>query len=259
MFTRNPNQWQAPKLAATVVEAFRAARSDSGVRITVSHAGYLINLAARERAVRDRSRRALRDELERARRLGLDAVVVHPGAHVGAGEARGLARAARSLDAVLRDRPAGDPPLLLENTAGQGTLLGHRIEQLAAIIDLSHHPARLGLCVDTCHAFAAGYALHEVHSYEAFWEEIDRLIGLSRLGCVHLNDSLRPFASRRDRHANLGHGRIGLETFRRLLRDPRLDGLPLILETPWGDRGAGHRSDLGVLRDLGAGAGNPVS
>lgn len=249
LFVRNPNQWRSPRLAPETVEAFHEARREGGRPLAaVAHAGYLINLAATDRGVLARSRRALVDELERARRLGLDAVVVHPGAHLGAGPEKGMARAARSLDAVLAERPADDPVLLLENTAGQGTLLGAGLEELAGILDRCAARDRLGLCVDSCHAFAAGHALHDGAGYEAFWERLDRLLGRERLRCVHVNDSREPFGSRRDRHANLGRGRMGLEVFRRLTLDPRLDGLPLVLETPRGEDGAGHRRDLELLR-----------
>jgi len=248
IFVRNPNRWRSAELRAETVEAFRAARRETAVRSVVAHAGYLINLAAADRGVLARSRRALADELDRSRRLGLDALVVHPGAHLGAGEEQGIERAVRSLDAVLAARPADDPVLLLENTAGQGTLLGATIEQLAAILDRCRWRDRLGLCIDTCHAFAAGYAIHRPDGAEELWERIDRLAGLSRLRCLHLNDSRHGLGSHRDRHANLGKGRIGLDTFRRLSVDPRFAGLPLVLETPRGEDGGGHRRDLERLR-----------
>lgn len=250
IFVRNPNRWRSPELGADRIEAFRSARRTAGLGRALAHAGYLINLGATDPDVLDRSLAALRDELERARRLGLDGVVVHPGAHLGTGSRAGVERVARALDAVLAERPADDPLLLLENTAGQGTLLGSSVEELAAITESCRRPEALGLCVDTCHAFAAGYAIHEEDGYERLWRRIAELLGRSRLRCLHLNDSREPFGSRRDRHANLGRGRIGVATFRRLVLDSRFAGLPLVLETPGGEDGGGQRRDLELLRRL---------
>ncbi len=140
--------------------------------------------------------------------------------------------------------------MLLENTAGQGSCLGHRLEHLAAIRARVAEPARVGICLDTCHAFAAGYALHEAAGYEEMFAEIEERIGLAALGCMHLNDSLRPFGSRRDRHAHIGEGEIGLDAFARLLQDPRLAAVPMIIETETGDDLEGHRRDLETLRGL---------
>jgi deoxyribonuclease-4 len=177
--------------------------------------------------------------------------VVHPGAHLGAGEDAGITAIAGSLDEIA-GRVAGAPAarILIEATAGQGSVLGHRLEQLAAIRERAATGAALGYCLDTCHAFAAGYDLGSAAAVEDFLAEVDRILGLDAIACVHLNDSVGELGSRKDRHANLGEGRIGLEGFRRLLAEPRLAHVPMILETPLGDDERGHARDLATLRSL---------
>ena len=250
IFLKSPSQWRARPLAEAEARAFRAARAASPIGPVVAHAAYLINLAAAPGETLDRSRAALADELARGAALGLDALVLHPGAHLGAGVEAGLARVAAALDAVLPDAPDGAPRLLLEITAGQGSVLGARLEELARIVELAACGARLGVCLDTCHAFAAGHAIDEEEGCEALLAELDRRLGLARLGAIHLNDSAGPRGGRRDRHANIGAGRIGTATFRRLLLDPRLRRVPMLLETPLGDDGEGHARDLATLRRL---------
>lgn len=250
IFVKNANQWRGKELSDADVEAFRAARAGSAVGPVVAHASYLINLCATDPALLDKSREALADELARCARLGVEGLVVHPGAHLGAGEEAGIDCVAASLDAVLAALPDAPARILLENTAGQGSCLGHRLEHLARIRERTKAPERVGICVDTCHAFAAGYALHEPAGYEGFLAEIEELTGLGVLGAVHLNDSVRPFGSRRDRHAHIGEGEIGLDLFARLLQDPRLARVPMLLETEPGDGMAGHRKDLETLRGL---------
>ncbi len=252
IFVKNANRWQAPPLADEEADRFRAGRTARGLGPAVAHASYLINLGATDERVLERSERALGEELERCERLGLDALVLHPGAHLGTGVEAGVERVAAALDRVLAARP-GRTRLLLENTAGQGTVLGHRLEELAAIRGRLAAADRVGVCLDTCHAFAAGYAVHEAAGYEDFVAEVAEGVGLERVGCFHLNDSLRPFASRRDRHEHIGDGHIGLDLFARLLADPRFAAVPMVVETESGDDGAGHRRDLETLRGLGPG------
>ncbi|HEY8020382.1 MAG TPA: deoxyribonuclease IV [Thermoanaerobaculia bacterium] len=250
IFVKNANQWRGKDLGEDEVAAFRRARRASGVGPVLAHASYLINLAATDRSILVRSRAALADELRRCSRLGVDGLVVHPGAHLGAGESRGIARAARSLDLVLAALPASSTRVLLENTAGQGSCLGHRLEHLAEIRARVAQPARVGICIDTCHAFAAGYAIHEEAGYEELLAELGDGIGWDALGGLHLNDSVRPFASRRDRHAHIGEGELGLAAFARFLADPRLRKVPMVVETDPEDAMAGHRRDLATLRGL---------
>jgi len=250
IFVKSPNQWRARAIDPQESETFRLRLAASAIEGVVAHAAYLINLSAVDSAVRERSIAALGDELERCRQLGLDGLVVHPGAHLGAGESIGLGRIARSLDRVLERLPDDTPPVLLENTAGQGTVLGYRLEQLAEIIDQSAAGDRLGVCIDTCHAFAAGYAIDDPAELESFLGRLESLFGFDRLGAIHLNDSRHPLGSHRDRHANIGTGEIGLAAFENLLASEHVRGIPLILETPVGDDDKGHERDLAKLRLL---------
>lgn len=251
IFVKNGSQWRGRVLADEEAEAFCASHACSAVGPLMAHASYLINLAAPEGEIREKSVEALADELTRCARLRVGGLVVHPGAHVGAGDEAGIARVAAALDRVLAMVPDAVPTrVLLENTAGQGTCLGHRLEHLAQIRAQISAPHRVGVCLDTCHAFAAGYAIHEAAGYEDFMAAVVEILGLAALGGFHLNDSVKPFASRRDRHAHIGEGEIGLDAFARLLQDPRLESVPMVVETEPGDEMEGHRRDLAVLRGL---------
>jgi deoxyribonuclease-4 len=252
IFVKNANQWRASPLAAAEAAAFRTAHAAGRVGAVLAHASYLINLAAADPQVLALSLQALADELERCGRLGVAGLVLHPGAHLGAGEEAGLDRAAAALDRTLAALPGLRTRVLLENTAGQGSCLGHRLEHLAAL--RRRLPAarrrRVGFCIDTCHAFAAGYPIHEPGGWRDFVAEASERLGLSALGCIHVNDSLRPWGSRRDRHAHIGEGLLGLATFARLLAEPALATVPMIVETDPGKDMAGHARDLEVLRGL---------
>jgi deoxyribonuclease-4 len=250
IFVKNANQWRGKETSEAEVREFRAAHEGSAVGPLVAHASYLINLCATDPVILEKSREALADELSRAARLGVRGLVLHPGAHLGAGEEAGADCVAASLDAVLAAVPDSGTRVLLENTAGQGSCLGHRLEHLARIRERVSRPERVGVCIDTCHSFAAGYAIHEPGGYEDFLREIEELLGFEALGCIHLNDSVRPFNSRRDRHAHIGEGEIGLGAFARFLTDPRLAAVPMVLETEPGDEMEGHRRDLETLRGL---------
>lgn len=250
IFVKNASQWRAKPIAAADAEAFRAAHAASPIGPLVAHAAYLINLAAPDPEILAKSRAALADELTRCAQLGVPALVVHPGAHLGEGEEKGLDAIAESLDAVDSELASCPTRVLLEITAGQGSVLGYRLEQLASIVERSRAKARLGYCLDTCHAFAAGYGLDSAAGWEEFLLAIERTIGFAGIGCVHVNDSVGARGSRKDRHANLGEGTLGLEAFRRLLAEPRFARVPMILETPLGDDEGGHARDLATLRSL---------
>jgi deoxyribonuclease-4 len=250
VFVKNASRWQGKVLTDEEVAAFEAARGASETPV-VAHAAYLINLAAPPGEVLDRSRAGLADELERCRRLGLQGLVVHPGAHGGAGEDEGLRRVAASLDAVFAGREPGGPRVLLETTAGQGTCLGARLEHLERVLELCRARDEVAVCLDTCHLFAAGYSFDTADSAAALLAEVVARFGRERLACVHLNDSKHPLGSRRDRHANIGEGTIGVAAFGHLLALPELREVPLIVETP-DDDGAGHARDIRLLRSLSA-------
>ena len=250
LFVKSPQQWLARRLARGESAAFREAFRQSRLERSVAHGTYLVNLAAIDAATLRRSRSTLGIELGRCQTLGVPDLVVHPGAHLGRGVEAGIAAVAASLAAVLAQRRGRATRLLLENTAGQGTVLGARLEHLAEMRRLSGHPERIGFCIDTCHAFAAGYRIDTAAGWERFVGEMDRHLGLANVGCLHLNDSRHEAGSNRDRHANVGRGRIGRAAFRRILHDPRLAALPMILETPLGDDGRGHQRDFALLRRL---------
>lgn len=246
IFVKSPNQWRAKALTEDDVTRFQTGRAERGWPVT-AHAAYLINLASQDETIAARSRAGLADELERCDSFGVGALVLHPGAHVGAGSEAGIEMAARALDEVLNGLESVTTRVLLENTAGQGSTLGASFEELAGIIALLDSPERVGICFDTCHAFAAGYDVSTADGYDATLGEFDRLIGLERLLCVHLNDSKHPLGSRKDRHENIGVGEIGEECFVRLVNDPVLAAVPKILETPLGDDDRGHADDMTKL------------
>jgi deoxyribonuclease-4 len=251
VFVKSSNQWAARPFAAGEVNAFRAASRDAGLgRHTLAHASYLINLASPDDALWEKSADALAVELARCDQLGIRWLVVHPGAHVGSGVAAGTARVARALDRVLAGKEHAGPGVLLETTAGQGSTLGSRFEELGAILGQAKPTDRLGVCFDTCHALAAGYEFRSAPSYTDTMAALDRAVGLDRLHGFHLNDSKGDLSCRRDRHEHIGKGYVGLEAFRLILADPRFVDLPMVLETDKGDDLAEDRVNLAALRSV---------
>ncbi len=254
IFTRNQRQWRAAPLSETEVVEFRRARKEAGDMPVASHASYLINLGSSKPEQAKKSIAAFVDELQRCALLGIPFAVFHPGSHGGAGVETGLANVTTHLDRVIER--AGDGcksvKILLETTAGQGTGLGYRFEELADILEKAQFSNRLGVCVDTCHIFAAGYDIRTPEAYEATFAEFDRIIGLDRIRFFHLNDSKKELGSRVDRHEHIGKGRIGLEGFRSLMNDHRFRHHAMTLETPKGKDLAEDRENLAVLRSLSA-------
>jgi deoxyribonuclease-4 len=232
LFTKSSNQWKAKELTAEEVRTFRRTLRQTKLRRPLAHDCYLINLASPDAELYRRSVEASVIELQRAEALGLSYLVTHPGSATDGDEQGGLARVARALDEVHRRCPDFRVRVLLETTAGQGNSIGHRFEHLARILELVAEPNRLGVCLDTCHVFAAGYALAPEAEYRATLRAFDRVVGLKRLRAFHLNDSLKPQGSRVDRHAHIGQGHLGLEPFRLLVNDPRFRNRPMVLETP---------------------------
>jgi deoxyribonuclease-4 len=224
-------QWRARPLPEDEVLLFRRRAAESGIHPVVAHNSYLINIAAAAPALRRQSLNALGEELDRADRLGLDALVMHPGSFTTGTEQQGLELIADGLRELLQGRSDG-AMVLLEHTAGQGTNLGHRFEHLASIIERLDGSPRLGVCLDTCHLLTAGYDLCSEAGYRRTFKDFDRIVGLDRLKLFHLNDSKKPCGSRVDRHEHIGKGCLGLEPFRRILNDRRFEGLPMLLETP---------------------------
>jgi deoxyribonuclease-4 len=247
VFTKTPNQWKEREVAPAGARAFRDALAASGVRFTNAHDSYLINLASPDAALRAKSIASFRAELRRCHALGLDALVSHPGNFID-DRASGIARNADAITESL-EMERGATRLLMELTAGQGTVIGSTFEEMALL--LRKIPARLrkrvGVCLDTAHVFAAGYDL--VNDYAGVWARFDDVLGLPLLGVVHLNDSKAPFGSKKDRHELIGAGAIGPEPFRRVMTDARLANIPKVLETPKGDdMVTNDRRMLAILR-----------
>lgn len=250
IFSKNQQQWRARTLMQDDIARFKAAQERTGIGPVVVHDSYLINLAASDPELWEKSCAAFTDELERAAALGCQYLVTHPGAHVGSGEEAGLERVAQALNRILNANAGPGTMVLLETTASQGTTLGYRFEHLAALRAHVDQPERVGVCVDTCHILAAGYDIRTPEGYAAVFTEFDQIIGLEHLKVFHLNDSLKPFGSRVDRHTHIGEGAVGLEAFRLIVNDSRFAGLPMILETPKGDDLAEDRTNLATLRGL---------
>ena len=258
VFTRNQRQWKAAPVTDEEAEAFRRAVQTWGFGHNIaSHDSYLINLASPQADIADKSRAAFAGELARCGRLGIPMLVLHPGAHVGSGVAEGLARFTENLDIAMEEANslhdgAQGVTVLLENTAGQGTCLGSRFEELGEALAGSRHAGRLGICLDTCHAHAAGFDLRTDEGYAACMAAIDGLVGLERLRLFHVNDAKTGQGSHVDRHEHIGQGDLGLDSFRRLLNDTRFANLPMVIETPkgHGDGLEQDRMNLETLRGL---------
>lgn len=232
IFTKSAGQWRARELPPEEIALFKRRVRQTGIRPVVAHNSYLINLAAADPTLRDRSTQALCDELDRAEALGLDGLVMHPGSFTSGTESAGLRMIAEGLAQIFEARPGAKTRVLLEHTAGQGTNLGHRFEHLAEIIDRLNGSRRIGVCLDTCHLIAAGYDIRSERGYDETFRQFGRIVGFTRLKVFHFNDSKKPCGSRVDRHEHIGKGYLGLAPFRRILNDPRFAKLPMLLETP---------------------------
>jgi len=231
LFTKNNNQWASKSVMPDEAGRFREALERLGISHPIAHDSYLINLASPDPRLWRKSVDAFVAELHRAETLEIPYVITHPGAYTTGSEKNGLRNIVRALDEIHRQGRGLRSRCLLETTAGQGTSLGWRFEQLGLILDDLKEPDRLGFCFDTCHVFAAGYTLSTKKGYEATMADFDRLVGLERIKAFHLNDSKQGLGSRVDRHAHIGRGKLGLEAFRLLLADRRFRKIPMYLET----------------------------
>lgn len=259
IFTKSANQWKARPLPAPEIHEFRAKHAESGIHPVFAHNSYLINVATTNVQLRAQSMLALGEEIDRAEALGLDGLIMHPGAYTTGTETEGLNLIGDAILELLAARPRGTTLVLLEHTAGQGTSLGHRFEHLAAIIDrVGRLNRRVGVCLDTCHLISAGYDIRTRAGYTRTFKSLDAIVGLERVKAFHLNDSKTPCGSRVDRHEHIGQGSLGLEPFGWLLNDRRFSTLPMLLETPKSEAPE-HRKleanpwddmNLGVLRRL---------
>jgi len=248
IFSKNQMQWKAKPVDLDETERFRENMRENEIVEAVIHDSYLINLGSPEKALLRQSREAFLDEMARAKHLGVRNLIFHPGAHMGSGEQAGLKRIAESMNWARREFGSGDVTLVLEITAGQGSVLGHSFEQLARIIDLVEDHKSVGVCFDTAHAYAAGYDVKTKAGFDKTFDQFDDVIGLEFLRAMHLNDSKAKLGSRIDRHEQIGKGLIGLEGFRHFVNDERFERIPMILETPEGEKG--YKKELKTLRSL---------
>ena len=246
IFTKNQLQWKASPLGTGREMRFIERWGKSPIRCVVAHAAYLINLAAPEEDLRRRSLEALKDEVFRCDALGIEDLVLHPGSHRESGEARGLARVAEGLENLLESTRGMGVRILLETMPGQGSVLGYKLEHFFDILEGVQWNSRIGLCLDTCHLFAAGYDITSFRGYSSFVNSLDRKIGAERVYCWHCNDSKDPLGSAKDRHAHLGEGSMGLGVFGFILNDPLWEEVPCILETP--KTPPGDAANMALLR-----------
>ena len=250
IFLSNQRQWKTPPLTSEMIEDFRLQWQKNKQMVVAAHDSYLINLAAPDQIIAEKSVAAFADELQRAATLGIPFLITHPGSHRGVGVEGGLERFAANLDRAITQSKTSTVMVLIENTAGQGTNLGSTFEEIAFILNESEYGESLGVCFDTSHAFAAGYDIRTRITYEDTFSKFDQIIGLERLKFFHINDSKRPLGSRVDRHQHIGKGEIGLAGFRLLLNDPRFQQHPMVLETPKGKELKEDKKNLKVLRSL---------
>jgi deoxyribonuclease-4 len=250
VFTKNSSMWREPLLTDEQIAAFRAAHAASGAIPVLAHTSYLINLATDKPDVLKKSVDALVAEVQRSSALGIRYVVLHPGAHLGFGEDAGVARAAECLGEVHERTAGASARICIENTAGQGSCVGHRFEHLGALFEQTPQADRMGVCFDTQHAFAAGYDLATPDGYERTWEAFGRIVGIDKLLAFHLNDSKKPLGSRVDRHEHLGEGILGLGLFWRLANDPRFSEVPGVVETEPREGDAPFKEEVALLNGL---------
>lgn len=251
IFNKSNSQWRAKKLEAKELDLYFKKIDETGIKVCTSHTCYLINIGSSDPELNEKSYQAIKDEMERCELLKIPCLVMHPGAHTGAGEKIGLENIVRNIRRLMSELKDNHVCLLLETTAGQGSTLGHTFEQLAYIIsEVDNHP-QVGVCMDTCHVFSAGYPITELADYKKTIEQFDSTIGLGRLKIIHMNDSKKGFGEKKDRHEHIGKGHIGLEAFRNIVNDPRLRHIPKIIETPKDEKTlAEDIENLRVLRSL---------
>jgi len=235
IFTKNNNQWKGKPLSEESIKKFKDGVKEAGIKVTNAHDSYLINLCSPKEDVSKKSFDAFIDEMERAEQLELDYLVMHPGSHLKEGEEIGLKKISKAFNSILKETKGYKTIILLETTAGQGTNLGYKFEHLKTIIDNISEPERMGVCLDTCHVFAAGYKITTKSGYEETMYQFDKLVGIDKLRMFHMNDSKTPFGSRVDRHEHIGVGNIGKNAFKFILNDPRFADRAMVLETPKGD------------------------
>lgn len=249
IFSRDPRQWRRGRISPEEIEEFRARRRDSGISPVFVHIPYLANLASPYSVLYKDSIRAYIEDIKETEALGAEYLVTHMGSHKKSGEQGGIRRLTSALNKILERTKKSPVKILLENTSGSGSWLGYKFEHSRQIIDGIEQNNRIGICFDTCHGYAAGYDLATDEGYQKTLSQLEKIVGLSRLRLIHLNDTKDKIASHRDRHEHIGKGKIGLEGFRRLVNDRRLRDIPFILETPK-DSDEADRINLATVRKL---------
>jgi len=250
IFNKNNNSWKAAELKPDDVEKYFKLIDELGVTVATSHTSYLINIASPDKALYEKSINSLAEEMERCNVLKVPNLVLHPGSHVGTGEEGGIKRIGKAINKLFKKLKNNECTLLLESTAGQGSHLGYTFEQLAEMIDLVDNQDHIGVCMDTCHIFSAGYPLTDPKDYKKTMKSFNDTVGLDKLNIIHMNDSKKPFGEKKDRHEHIGKGEIGIEAFRNFVNDRRLEKVPMILETPKGDDLKDDIENLKILRGL---------
>ena len=250
IFTKNNNRWFQKSLEEEEIVAFKSKFKASKIEFVVSHDSYLINLCAKDKSILKKSRSAFIDELERCEMLGIPYLNFHPGAHLGAGEDDGIKLIAESINLAHAKTKNYEVSSMLETTAGQGTAIGYRFEQLQKIIELVEQNERMSVCIDTAHIFAAGYDIKHPNEFKKVIKTFDEIIDLNRLKCFHMNDSKKEFGSRVDRHEHISKGFIGLDGFSNIMNDRRLKKIPKILETPKGKEQLEDLKNIAALKKL---------
>ncbi len=250
IFTKSSNQWKAKELSDEELEKYHSEQTRTKIKPVIAHDSYLINLSSPDAALINKSRQAFLIELERCEKFKIPFLVTHPGSHVGQGEEWGIKRIAESINWLCERTDGYKVKIALETTAGQGSNLGYKFEQIESMISLSSFPDRLAVCLDTCHVFAAGYDISTQESYDKTISEFDRIIGLNRLAVIHVNDSKKGLGSKVDRHEHIGQGEIGKKPFGFLMKDKRFEHIPKLLETPKGDDGMMDKVNLDILRRM---------
>jgi len=247
IFTKSNRQWYAKPIEEKDAQAFKQAWKNSSIKSIVAHASYLLNIGSPSPDAAKKSLEALKIEFQRCAQLAIPYLVIHPGSYTSSDETSCIERIGHNLDVLFEHVPHGT--ILLETMAGQGSQVGYTFEQLAQIIKFSKHKKRIGICFDTCHAFAAGYDFRTENSYNLMWEHFDKTIGINKLKAIHLNDSHKDLGSRVDRHADIGQGKIGLKAFELLFNDPQFFDVPKILETPRTEL-SDYRKNMDILEGL---------
>lgn len=250
MFNKSNSQWRAKKIEQTELDKYFEKIKETGVTVSTSHSSYLINIASPVKELNEKSFKALKEEMERCEMLKIPNLVMHPGSHVGTGEEAGIKRIIKNLNKLFKELKNNNVCLLLETTAGQGSNLGYTFEQIGEMIDGVKVQDHIGVCLDTCHIFAAGYPISDPKEYKKTMKKFEDLIGIDKLKIIHMNDSKKEFGSRRDRHEHIGKGHIGIEAFRNIVNDKSLKNIPMILETPKEEELKEDIENLKLLRSL---------